>query len=267
MTEDYVNHPSHYTYGGKECIDVIHDTLTSEEYAGYLKGTQIKYVFRHEHKWDPAQDLDKAEWYRSRYAEDFGYILDDDVRDARAYEFAQMQKDGNLSSDRLIGEYITAVGNDDPHICELLLNEMKRNVEEGTDDTMDLSHISEGIEDILNRHNGKYTKIEPSDTEDAPSMTMPEPSRESYISTSTMTDNAKMILDGLRFMACCHADLWENAYSFNYDDETNTLTVKTELKEASWIKVAFVTQATYPVTVSLVYVKPNDWKITVETEH
>ena len=34
VAEDYVNHPSHYSWGSKECIEVIEENLTAEEYAG-----------------------------------------------------------------------------------------------------------------------------------------------------------------------------------------------------------------------------------------
>ncbi len=65
-TEDYVNHPKHYERNGKECIDVIEEVLTPEEYLGYLKGTAIKYIWRHPFKWNPSEDLDKATWYIKR---------------------------------------------------------------------------------------------------------------------------------------------------------------------------------------------------------
>lgn len=60
---DPVNHPSHYTKGGIECIKAIEASMSDEEYKGYLKGNVIKYVWRYEHKEKPVQDLKKAKWY------------------------------------------------------------------------------------------------------------------------------------------------------------------------------------------------------------
>jgi hypothetical protein len=38
IKEDVVNHPSHYTDGGIECIEAIEAALTNEEFRGYCKG-------------------------------------------------------------------------------------------------------------------------------------------------------------------------------------------------------------------------------------
>jgi len=59
---DNVNHPSHYTDGGIECIEAIEAQLTPEEYRGYLKGNVAKYVWREKHK-GGIESLQKAEWY------------------------------------------------------------------------------------------------------------------------------------------------------------------------------------------------------------
>lgn len=63
---DMVNHPPHYTQGEIECIDAIEASMSPEEFAGYLKGTFIKYVWRYRQKWDPVQDLEKAGFYLKR---------------------------------------------------------------------------------------------------------------------------------------------------------------------------------------------------------
>lgn len=63
---DAVNHPSHYTSGSIEIIDVMEDQLTPEEYKGYIKGQIIKYVTRERHK-NGLEDLKKAQWYLNRY--------------------------------------------------------------------------------------------------------------------------------------------------------------------------------------------------------
>ena len=66
LAADPVNHPAHYTQGGIECIDAIQASMTVEEYAGYLKGQVIKYIWRYKHKGKPAEDLKKARFYLDR---------------------------------------------------------------------------------------------------------------------------------------------------------------------------------------------------------
>lgn len=62
---DMVNHPSHYNQNGVETIDIIEDTLTSEEFEGFLVGNIIKYLDRHKYK-NGHQDLEKAQWYAKK---------------------------------------------------------------------------------------------------------------------------------------------------------------------------------------------------------
>lgn len=62
MTNDLVNHPSHYADKGIEVIDYIRDTLTGEELTGYCCGNVLKYVSRWRKK-DGIQDLKKAQVY------------------------------------------------------------------------------------------------------------------------------------------------------------------------------------------------------------
>lgn len=63
---DPVNHPSHYTAGGIECIDAIKASMTHEEFCGFLKGNVIKYTWRYKQKGKPVEDLKKAQWYQNR---------------------------------------------------------------------------------------------------------------------------------------------------------------------------------------------------------
>lgn len=42
---DMVNSPSHYQLDGLEVIDIIRAALTPEEFRGYLKGNDLKYIF------------------------------------------------------------------------------------------------------------------------------------------------------------------------------------------------------------------------------
>lgn len=61
---DAVEHPSHYTSGGIECIDCIKAAL-GENFIGFLMGNVIKYSYRYKHK-NGVEDLKKARWYLDR---------------------------------------------------------------------------------------------------------------------------------------------------------------------------------------------------------
>ena len=60
---DAVNHPSHYTGSGIECIEAIKASMTPDALAGYLKGNVQKYLWRYEKKVNHVEDLKKARWY------------------------------------------------------------------------------------------------------------------------------------------------------------------------------------------------------------
>ena len=62
---DVVNHPSHYTDGGIECIEAIEAALTTEEFRGYCKANCMKYIWRESHK-GGTESLKKAQWYLNR---------------------------------------------------------------------------------------------------------------------------------------------------------------------------------------------------------
>lgn len=59
---DAVNHPSHYTQGGIECIDGIRASMTPEGFAAYCKGNTLKYIWRYKNK-NGLEDLKKAKVY------------------------------------------------------------------------------------------------------------------------------------------------------------------------------------------------------------
>jgi len=59
---DAVNHPSHYNSSKYECIDVLRDLSTPEEFEGFLINNVRKYLWRYKSK-NGLQDLEKAEWY------------------------------------------------------------------------------------------------------------------------------------------------------------------------------------------------------------
>lgn len=60
--KDNVNHPSHYTTGKFETIDVIQDMLSPKMFEGFCIGNTIKYLSRYRHK-NGIEDLKKARWY------------------------------------------------------------------------------------------------------------------------------------------------------------------------------------------------------------
>lgn len=69
---DMVNSPPHYNQGSKETIEVIKDSMSHLEFAGYLQGNVMKYLCRYGHKGKPEEDLKKAQWYLSKLIENEG---------------------------------------------------------------------------------------------------------------------------------------------------------------------------------------------------
>ena len=69
--EDMVNHPSHYTSGGVECIDAITAALSSYEDSvdSWLVGQVIKYLWRAPLKGKYDEDIKKAQFYLNRLVE------------------------------------------------------------------------------------------------------------------------------------------------------------------------------------------------------
>lgn len=62
--EDLINSPQHYTHAKVECSDLIEQL---EFLPGFCIGNALKYIYRHEEKGDPINDLKKAVWYLRRY--------------------------------------------------------------------------------------------------------------------------------------------------------------------------------------------------------
>ena len=59
---DMVNHPSHYTQGGIECIDCIKSAIVGKVgIEAFCVGNDIKYLFRYEEK-NGIEDVKKARW-------------------------------------------------------------------------------------------------------------------------------------------------------------------------------------------------------------
>ena len=61
-TNDAVQHPSHYTHGGIECIEAIKASMTADGFQDYCKGNIIKYIWRWRDK-GGVEDLPKASVY------------------------------------------------------------------------------------------------------------------------------------------------------------------------------------------------------------
>lgn len=68
MNYDVVNQPKHYKKYKLETIDNIQNSMTHDEFIGYLKGNIKKYLDRYQDK-NGVQDLKKARWYLNKLIE------------------------------------------------------------------------------------------------------------------------------------------------------------------------------------------------------
>lgn len=68
IKDERVEHPSHYTSGRTEVIDVIEDAVKDapNNNAAVLQAQVIKYILRLWLKDDPHEDACKARWYLNR---------------------------------------------------------------------------------------------------------------------------------------------------------------------------------------------------------
>lgn len=67
---EQVNHPKHYGgEGSYECIKVLQNWLTSEQFNGFLLGNALKYICRLDKKDDSVKDAQKAIWYLQKYVQ------------------------------------------------------------------------------------------------------------------------------------------------------------------------------------------------------
>lgn len=63
---DMVNHPSHYTQGGIECIDALEAaTINLKGIEAVCAANAIKYLWRWKEK-GGIEDLEKSKWYIDR---------------------------------------------------------------------------------------------------------------------------------------------------------------------------------------------------------
>lgn len=66
IMEDMVNHPSHYTQGGIECIDALEAaTINLKGIEAVCTANAIKYLWRWKEK-GGIEDLEKSKWYIDR---------------------------------------------------------------------------------------------------------------------------------------------------------------------------------------------------------
>lgn len=63
---DEVERPEHYASGNIECLEAIKSSMSDLEFAGFLKGQIIKYIWRYDKKGHPITDLKKARFYLAR---------------------------------------------------------------------------------------------------------------------------------------------------------------------------------------------------------
>jgi len=66
---DMVNSPPHYNQSGIECIEAIYAALGSDGFKAYCQGNALKYLWRHQYKSNPIEDLKKAQWYINKIIE------------------------------------------------------------------------------------------------------------------------------------------------------------------------------------------------------
>lgn len=71
VEHDAVEHPSHYTYGGIECLNAIEAALSSQDdpYRAFLTGQVLKYMWRWPMK-NGLEDCRKAKFYLDRLIAD-----------------------------------------------------------------------------------------------------------------------------------------------------------------------------------------------------
>lgn len=68
VSEDNVNHPSHYKTGEFECFDVMKEALGDDSVKDFCIVNAFKYIYRHKRK-NGVEDIKKAKWYIDKYLE------------------------------------------------------------------------------------------------------------------------------------------------------------------------------------------------------
>ncbi len=67
LNDDAIN-PNHYKRYRLEMIDNMQNSMTHDEFIGWLKGNIMKYISRFQDK-NGLTDIKKAEWYLKKLAE------------------------------------------------------------------------------------------------------------------------------------------------------------------------------------------------------
>ena len=65
--KDNIN-PSHYQKYPLQMIENMQNSMTPDEFKGYLKGNIMKYISRYQDK-NGVEDLKKADWYLNKLIE------------------------------------------------------------------------------------------------------------------------------------------------------------------------------------------------------
>ena len=69
LSEDMVNHPSHYKNNKYEAIDVMLDIFGKDKTLAFCELNAFKYLWRADNKGTDIQDKKKAIWYLNKYIE------------------------------------------------------------------------------------------------------------------------------------------------------------------------------------------------------
>lgn len=89
---DNVNHPAHYENGPFECIELT-------QLYSFCIGNAIKYVWRHQQKGKPLEDLKKALWYLDRAIENHEYMQSYEPGPI-AWKYERLQREPNIGWER-----------------------------------------------------------------------------------------------------------------------------------------------------------------------
>ena len=63
---DYVNNPPHYTKENYQCIEVMEELFGKIAVLDFCTLNAFKYLWRHRSKFNPLEDLKKAQWYLNK---------------------------------------------------------------------------------------------------------------------------------------------------------------------------------------------------------
>lgn len=63
---DYVNNPPHYSGKKFQCIDIMEDVFGKETLINFCILNSFKYLWRYNKKFNPMEDLKKAQWYLNK---------------------------------------------------------------------------------------------------------------------------------------------------------------------------------------------------------